>query len=196
VKITRARVLAYDVALRKPLVTSTSTINRRNGFLLELGGSGRVEHAAADRRGSADLRGYGEAAPVWWLGEGTVEEAGAALRRAAELVSSAAAEADDWLALLRAIDVAGATADEACVAGARSDWSTALSRCWSGWPPSVRSAVVTAVLDVGARLRGSSVAELLADGSVATRLATSRLLAGEDERALASSAAAAVEAAF
>ncbi len=160
VAIVGAEVRERQLSLRAPLVGSTGAIERRRVAVLRLASSG-------------GLVGLGEASPPDWLPGESFDGSIAALRRFAHTVADGGLSIGDAVAT-----------DEAALLDAAGASRGVLAEL----PPAARNAVQTALLDLLARSRELSVAELLgADGPAPQ--AVSALLVAEGPEDAACNAA-------
>ncbi len=150
-RIVGAEVLATRLALRRPLATSRGAIAEREGHVLRL--------VAED-----GATGEGEAAPAYWIGEGSLADAAEDLRRIAARVT-ARPDASVLRSWLEHEDGPALGAAAGC-------------------------ALDAALLDLEARRRGLPVAVLL--GGERSPRAVAALVGGRDAAELGAVAAAAV----
>jgi o-succinylbenzoate synthase len=187
--IERAEISPLSFELSLPLVTSRGAVALRKAYILRL----------FDRDGAS---GAGEAAPAYWLGDETLEETAASLKRIAARVRARPIAPDDlrrWAGLAEPRAAQRDDADDQHAPagmgrdGERGNGAAAL------WP-AARSALDCALLELRAKRAGCAVAELLADSvegaEPARPVAVSFLLAGESASAIALQARDAARAGF
>jgi len=175
-KIASARVRAIRLPLRRPLVTSTHTLEVRDGFVLLL-------------EGEDGLIGHGEASPVWWADGESLAAAGVALDEIVHACREGELDDEGLLAVLGPATGAGGERESELLAAIESTGA-----------PSGRAALETALLDLAARRAGVSVAAWLAAREVthgpAARLEVNALATASDPDGLAAEAEALVARGF
>lgn len=165
--IVSADVAPMRLALRRPLATARGTIAARETFVVRL-------------RAEDGLYGEGEAAPAYWIGEGSLAATEAALHRIAARAGDRM-DADDlraWWASERDLDPAAACALDAALVD--------LAARRAGVPACAvlaakEAAPPTDVLPVAALLGGSDAAALAAavDAALADGFETLKLKVGD-----------------